>query len=212
VLTLHSRPGAHTRIYLDFDGAEVSNTEWNVPTATTSGTPSGFYPGYSTDADPAFSATERDVVARTWAEVAEDYAPFKVDVTTEDPGDAGLQRSSSSDTDYGVRVLVTGADPATTSLCQGCSGIAYIGVFDEPTTAADPFPHQPIHRRGLHVRNPQRVDRIIPLLVRDDQDDVRAIRGHGSGSSARVSVLFPDPLEPTRAATGSCGSPRQTSC
>jgi hypothetical protein len=143
VFTLHSRPGAHTRIYLDFDGAEVSNTEWNVPTATTSGTPSGFYPGYSTDADPAFSATERDVVARTWAEVAEDYAPFKVDVTTEDPGNAGLQRSSSSDTDYGVRVLVTGADPATTSLCQGCSGIAYIGVFDEPTTAADPFPHQP---------------------------------------------------------------------
>ena len=143
VFTLHSRPGAHTRIYLDFDGAEVSNTEWNLPTATTAGSPAGFYPGYSMDADPAFSGTERDVVARTWAEVAEDYAPFKVDVTTEDPGDAELQRSSLSDPDYGVRVLVTGADPATTSLCQGCSGIAYIGVFDEPTTAADPFPHQP---------------------------------------------------------------------
>ncbi len=143
VFTLHSRPGAHTRVYLDFDGAVVASTEWNAPTVTTSGTPAGTYPGYSMDADPAFSAAERDVVARTWAEVAEDYAPFKVDVTTEDPGDANLRRSSSADTDYGVRVLVTGADPASTTLCQGCSGVAYIGVFDEVTTDADPFVHQP---------------------------------------------------------------------
>ena len=144
VFALHSRPAAHTRIYLDFDGAEVSNSEWNDETGTATGTPARFYAGYSSDGDPGtFSTAERDVVARTWAEVAEDYAPFRVDVTTEDPGDAGLRRSSTSDGDYGMRVLVPGAAPATTTLCQACSGIAYVGVFDEPTGVDRPFVHQP---------------------------------------------------------------------
>ena len=102
------------------------------------------YAGYSSDSDPStFSTAERDVIVRTWAEVAEDYAPFQVDVTTQDPGDAKLRRSSTSDADYGMRVLVTGAAPSTTALCQACSGIAYVGVFDEPTTVDRPFVHQP---------------------------------------------------------------------
>ena len=108
------------------------------------GTPPQAYAGYSSDSDPStFSTAERDVIVRTWAEVAEDYAPFQVDVTTQDPGDAKLRRSSTSDTDYGMRVLVTGAAPSTTALCQACSGIAYVGVFDEPTTVDRPFVHQP---------------------------------------------------------------------
>ena len=108
------------------------------------GTPAQAYAGYSSDSDPStFSTAERDVIVRTWAEVAEDYAPFQVDVTTQDPGDAKLRRSSTSDADYGMRVLVTGAAPSTTALCQACSGIAYVGVFDEPTTVDRPFVHQP---------------------------------------------------------------------
>ena len=144
VFTLHSRPTAHTRIYLDFDGAEVSNTGWNDASPEMAGTPAQAYAGYSSDSDPStFSTAERDVIVRTWAEVAEDYAPFQVDVTTQDPGDAKLRRSSTSDSDYGMRVLVTGAAPSTTALCQACSGIAYVGVFDEPTTVDRPFVHQP---------------------------------------------------------------------
>ena len=144
VFTLHSRPTAHTRIYLDFDGAEVSNTGWNDASPEMAGTPAQAYAGYSSDSDPStFSTAERDVIVRTWAEVAEDYAPFQVDVTTQDPGDAKLRRSSTSDADYGMRVLVTGAAPSTTALCQACSGIAYVGVFDEPTTVDRPFVHQP---------------------------------------------------------------------
>jgi hypothetical protein len=144
VFTLHSRPSAHTRIYLDFDGAEVSNTQWNDATDQAVGTPARVYAGYSIDGDPTtFSTAERDVIASTWAEVAEDYAPFRVDVTTQDPGDAKLRRSSTSDADYGMRVLVTGDAPSTTTLCQACSGIAYVDVFDEPTSADRPFLHQP---------------------------------------------------------------------
>ena len=63
--------------------------------------------------------------------VAEDYAPFDVDVTTEDPGTAGLVRSSSGDTVYGTRVLVTPSDDPFAKICaRGCGGVAYIGVFD----------------------------------------------------------------------------------
>ena len=144
VFTLHSRPGAHTRIYLDFDGAEVSNTEWNLPTATTSGTPSGFYPGYSTDVDPAFSATERDVVARTWAEVAEDDGTVQGRRDDRGPGGRGAaavvllrHRLRGAGAGHGAptrpRPRCARAAPASpTSVCS-----------TSPPPPRHPFPHQP---------------------------------------------------------------------
>lgn len=38
--------------------------------------------------------------------MAEDFAQFDVDVTTEDPGSAGLLRTSAGDTAYGMRVIL----------------------------------------------------------------------------------------------------------
>jgi hypothetical protein len=60
--------------------------------------------------------------------VAEDYAPFDVDVTTQEPSAAAIDRSGSADQQYGTRVVV---DPGTwyQSGC-GCGGVAYVGVYD----------------------------------------------------------------------------------
>ena len=78
----------------------------------------------------SFSNAELDVVQEVWARVAEDYAPFNIDVTTQDPGTAALMRSSSEDAAYGMRAAVTTDPNMRTVLCGNCAGIAYVGVYD----------------------------------------------------------------------------------
>lgn len=75
----HSKPGAAWTIYLDFDGQQVSSFAWRI---------SGrFTRGLTIDADASqFNADEQAVISRIWGRVAEDWAPFDVDVTTEHPG------------------------------------------------------------------------------------------------------------------------------
>src|SRR5688572_13026302 len=120
---LHSRPGATKKIYLDFDGFVMTGTAWNgqynVPATLNC-------PPFDANGDPStFSDPERTTIQGIWKRVAEDYAPFNVDVTTEDPGDAGLTRSSSSDLSYGIRVLIS----PISQYIGNYGGIAYLGVF-----------------------------------------------------------------------------------
>jgi hypothetical protein len=68
VAALHSLPSATVKLYLAFEGAGPDTFDGlSVPT-----TPACLY----TDAQKA----------EVWARIAEDYAPLKIDVTTEDPG------------------------------------------------------------------------------------------------------------------------------
>src|SRR6185436_5752509 len=69
----------------------------------------------------------RSRIVQMWQRVAEDYAPFDVDVTTEYPGEAALTRSSSSDDAYGMRVLIS----PISSYVGNYGGIAYIGAFND---------------------------------------------------------------------------------
>ncbi len=84
--------------------------------------------------DTAFSAAELTQIQRAWLVVAEDYAPYDVNVTTRDPGVAALQRSSAADTQYGVRVIITAHGPIY-SYCT-CGGLAYVGIYGDPTANA----------------------------------------------------------------------------
>ena len=119
---LHSRPGAKRVLFLDFDGHLTTGTAWN----SSYGDPI-ISPAYDMDGDlTSFSNTEMDRIQNVWRSVDEDYAPFDVDVTTEDPGQDAINRSSSTDDRYGTRVVMTVDDFAG---C-GCGGFAYVGVFD----------------------------------------------------------------------------------
>ncbi|GAB3941775.1 hypothetical protein GCM10029976_061680 [Kribbella albertanoniae] len=122
---LHSKAGSNRVIYLDFDGHTITGTAWN-----TGGKPATVnVSAYDTDGDPAnYSTAEQDVVRDVWARVAEDYASFDVDVTTQAPPQSAIDRSGASDAQYGTRVLI---DPDTwyQSGC-GCGGVAYVGVYD----------------------------------------------------------------------------------
>ncbi|WP_436501497.1 M12 family metallo-peptidase [Actinokineospora sp. HUAS TT18] len=123
--TLHSKPGSKRVIYLDFNGHYLTGTAWN----RSKGIDPVTVTPYDTDGSPStFSAAEQGVVTEVWQRVAEDYAPFDVDVTTQDPGVAAINRTDSADTLYGTRVVI---DPTSWyySGC-GCGGVAYVGVYD----------------------------------------------------------------------------------
>jgi hypothetical protein len=129
---LHSLPGSTHKIFLDFDGADVSGTWWNTPSAyNPTPMPSRHYTGFTLDGDAAFSSAEKAYIQTVWRIVAEKYAPFDADVTTQDPGPAGYNRSDTSDATYGDHVLITDDSGAVLSACGGsCSGVALLDTFD----------------------------------------------------------------------------------
>jgi PKD repeat protein len=137
---LHSRPGAPLVVYLDFDGHTTSGTYWNSSYTNGSAIVS---PSFSMDGDYAnFSNTEHDTIQRVWMRVAEDFAPWEVDVCTEPPASVdALRRTSSTDVNYGVRVVVGG--DSMTWLGVAAGGVAYLDCFDWDTdTPAFVFPAQ----------------------------------------------------------------------
>jgi hypothetical protein len=129
---LNSKPGSPRVIYLDFDGHTVSGTAWNDESSLAPGS----HPAFSLDGDPTtFNAEERTLIQGVWQRVAEDFAPFDVNVTTQDPGIDAIRRTNAADTTYGTRVLITPSTSAINALCGGnCGGVAYIGnfAFTEP--------------------------------------------------------------------------------
>ena len=116
---LHSLPGSGKKIFLDFDGFDASGTSWGSDAI---GVP------FDTDGVPySFSSAERTRIINIWKRVAEDYAMFDVDVTTEDPGTDALRKSNSSDTNYGIRVVIGGSSSDWYGNSAG--GVAYVGSF-----------------------------------------------------------------------------------
>lgn len=136
---LHSLPGSRRTIFLDFDGGNVSDSYWN----SVVNMPAQDYAGFSLDADPGtFTPLELAYVQQVWRIVAEKYAPFDVDVTTHDPGEDALWRTSQSDTSYGVQVMISNDATAADTACNSaCSGVALVGTFD--ATTAHPEDLQP---------------------------------------------------------------------
>ncbi|WP_435769749.1 zinc-dependent metalloprotease family protein [Nocardioides sp. SYSU DS0651] len=130
--TLHSRPGASRTIYLDFDGGVLgSDNSW-----LKDGDTKLAYPAWSLDSNAsAFTDSERTGIQEIWARMAEDFAPFDVDVTTEEPAAGALFRSSSGDTTFGSRVAFTSGSTVQQYVCSsGCGGIAWVGTFDAITS------------------------------------------------------------------------------
>ena len=117
---LHSKPGAQRLIYLDFNGHTTTGSAWNSGTIVA---PAFDLDGISTE----FSNTELNRIQAIWQRVAEDFAPFNVDVTTEEPSPDLLNRTSSLDLLYGTRAVIT---HSSIGVCTGCGGVAYVGVFD----------------------------------------------------------------------------------
>ncbi len=154
---LQSKPGSSRTIYLDFTGDTITGTGWNTSYGAIVAEP------WSQDATPgAFSNAELTAIHSIWARVAEDFAPFNVNVTTKDLGVPAINRADSSDQVFGTRVLMTTSNNSVKAAC-GCGGIAYVGVFDtvgsyyQPAfvfntgtkSAAEAASHEAGHNMGL---------------------------------------------------------------
>lgn len=120
----HSKPGATRVLFLDFNGHVIVNTAWNND-------PDYGYTSrwdclpFDTDSDPTtFSDTEQQYIIQMWERVAEDYAPFDVDVTTEQP------TAWTSTTGH---ALITPTTDANGTHCPHYSygGVAYVNVFGD---------------------------------------------------------------------------------
>lgn len=116
---LHSLPSATKKIYLDFDGHLTAGTFWrNGASFNTQ--------AFSLDADYAsFSDTDRRAIQEIWARVAEDFFPFDVDVTTEEPPLEDLRKSGAGDDRWGMRVVMGGKG----EWMAGAAGVAYLDSF-----------------------------------------------------------------------------------
>ena len=72
-------------------------------------------PGLDLDGDAAtFNPRRARDHPDVWQRVAEDYAPFDIDVTTQDPGLTGHRTANDGDPLYGTRALITPSDAAET--------------------------------------------------------------------------------------------------
>ena len=90
---LNSLPGADITFYLNFLGGNASANTTVQP--------------FTIDGDPTtYTAEEHTTIQRLWADVAEDFAPFNVNVTTQKPSDAALKRLTADDSQYGIEMII----------------------------------------------------------------------------------------------------------
>jgi PKD repeat protein len=132
---LHSKPGKTRVIYLDFNGHFTSGTNWLNGGSFSS-------PAYDTDGNPlGFSSGELAAIQEIWKRVSEDYAPWEVDVTTEEPPLESLRKTTTTDTAYGIRMVIGGS--SYDWFGQGAGGVAYLNSFSwNSDTPAFVFPAQ----------------------------------------------------------------------
>ena len=118
--SLETRPNATKTIYLDFNGHFSNNNRWNHTIN---------FPAWDRDGNANnFSDSELIEIQKQFQNVAEDFAPFDVNVTTKDPGTAALIKSSFFDQTFGVRVI---SSQATDEFGDGIGGVAYFNSFDD---------------------------------------------------------------------------------
>jgi len=178
---LHSRPTASKVIYLDFDGHTTSATLWNL--LYTLGTDIDT-PPYDLDGDASFSNAELEEIQKIWERVVEDFVPFDVDVTTEDPGSEALSKDGGSDERWGIRVCIGGSDmdwfgsPAagvalTGTFTQDSDTPAYVFLTGEAWTA-EAISHEVGHTLGLS---------------HDGTSTLEYYEGHGYGPTGWAPIM-----------------------
>ena len=128
VFNLNSDPNSNKTIYLDFNGHTYTGSSWNNGAKIT-------VPPFDTDGNAStFSNAELRLIYEIWARVAEDYAPFEVNVTTKAPSADQLTKTPNiNDETYGIRVAVGGSCNDWYVKTGTKSGVAEIGSFNAST-------------------------------------------------------------------------------
>ncbi|MEZ5472294.1 MAG: hypothetical protein R3E90_10965 [Marinicella sp.] len=177
---LHSLPGANHTIYLDFDGHVTSGTPWND---NFTGGADFTTISWSQDGDPStFNGSELNAIYLAWLSVSEDFMPFEVNVTTEDPGVDALVKSDAQDTQWGVRVVIGPEDWYPGS----AGGATFLNSWNWNTdTPAFVFNSS---LTGIREAVSHEVGRSLSL--RNDGDTTLSYySGHGSGETSWSTIM-----------------------
>ncbi|MEM9563103.1 MAG: hypothetical protein AAGA93_10820 [Actinomycetota bacterium] len=177
---LASLPGAEKTIYLDFTGHTTIGTTWN----SAYGVSTIVSPPYDINGnEDVWSAQELTIIRDTWAVVAEDFAPFNVNVTTIEPPVDDLRRTGGGDTRWGARVVIT---DDTFANC-GCGGHAYIGAFDD--SVDEPTFVYNTSFRGVSEASTHEVGHMLNL-AHDGTASAGYYRGHSGGGAPSWGAIM----------------------
>jgi len=138
---LEGQPDSDYVIYLDFDGETVTGTDWNTLSGSN-----------EIVAIPVPRADEDEWVRLVWRRVVEDFAPFNINVTT----DEAVFNAPGQDPTKRLHVIITSTDDAS----PGAGGVAFLWSFREDTpivwafndseyTCATTISHEAGHAFGL---------------------------------------------------------------
>jgi|GEM_PF-1669801 len=182
---LHSRPGARHTVYLDFDGHVTSGTTWNTFFGSV------VTPAYDFDGNvSSFSDLELERIQFIWERVVEDFSPFDINVTTEEPSDlSDLTRSGPGDQRWGVRVAIGGS--ANDWYTGGAGGVAFVGSFnDSVDTPTYVFPAQLANGNEKFVAEATSHEVGHTLgLSHDGDSGLSYYGGHGSGPTGWAPIM-----------------------
>lgn len=183
-LVYHSCPGASNVLYLDFDGEDVIDTAWNSALNQTTISAVAF----SSDSDySTFNEAEQLTIKRVWQRVAEDFAPFNINVTTERPP------AFDSRTAHALITRNMGANGMPNPSSTG-GGVAYVDVFGTMEYAR----HRPA---WIYFNNLSSVESVMAEavshecghnfgLTHDGQTDGSGYySGHGAGETSWAPIM-----------------------
>ena len=190
--TLESNPGANHTIYLDVTGHVSVNNLYNHGVRTqpydTDGIPwnEDFLPfGIFI---PEFSDEEIIDIQLIWQAVAEDFAPFDVNVVTTfneglEPAPSRLSRNGFSDNVFGVRAVITAELPEL----QGSPGLSLMDTFNAPSDT-------PVFVFQKDAGPPQGIPNAGPTTLTTDEIAITVSHevGHSLGIAARGVNGFTD--------------------
>ncbi len=182
VFALHSKPGASKVFILDFDGHTISGTAWNGSESSYSATP------FDTDGNfNNVSDAERAAIHEIWHRIAEDFAPFDIDITTEEPAKltsttGRLLITRSTDLNSKAMPYNTGGGVAYINVWGGSNFASYYSpalvYYNNLASSASYISEAASHEAGHNFG-----------LSHDGSSDNAYYGGHGTGYTSWAPVM-----------------------
>ena len=182
---LHSKPTSKKTIYLNFVGATLTGTNWNTSTQPTIVAEPYNFEGSNT----TFSTAELQRIQYIWKRVAEDFAAFDVNITTEPQPVDKFRKSAANDQEHGTWVLIT----RRTFYDCSCGGVAYYSAFDDAGDNARPALvfYDMLGGNEKYVADAisHEIGHNVNLRHDGRTNGETYYRGHGSGATAWAPIM-----------------------
>ncbi|HBE66541.1 MAG TPA: hypothetical protein DDW52_00195 [Planctomycetaceae bacterium] len=193
---LSSLPQATAKLFLDFDGHYEAN--WGIYSNLVT-------PVYDIDGDQAsFSSEELSNIAEIWERVAEDFAPFNIDVTTIEPAVLGDSVPDSAANAVALRIAIGGSWEDWRGSVSG--GVAYINSYTssvpntayvfsvnraagDPRSVAEAATHEAGHAYGLQHQSLYDADGTkLEEYHPGEPNDWAPLMGAGASNTIQTSI------------------------